>query len=57
MNNFKKLLAVCGNSVAAASGASPWGYTHSYQGLGLVNARITIYGDDLIGANNILAPP
>jgi|TARA_Y100000289_G_scaffold65259_1_gene78503 hypothetical protein len=48
MNNFKKLLAVCGNSVAAASGASPWGYTHSYQGLGLVNARITIYGDDLI---------
>lgn len=48
MNNFKKMLAVCGNSVAASGGASPWGYTHSYQGLGLINPRITINGDDLV---------
>ena len=46
MNNFKKMLAVCGNSVVG--GASPWGYTHTYQGLGLVNSKITITNDDLV---------
>ena len=46
MNNFKKMLAVCGNSVAG--GASPWGYMHSYQGLGLINARISFYDDSLV---------
>ena len=47
MNSFKKMLAVCGNSVSTSS-ASPWGYTHGYQGLGLINPKITITNDDLV---------
>tara|TARA_R100000030_G_scaffold4681_1_gene3233 strand:+ start:832 stop:2295 length:1464 start_codon:yes stop_codon:yes gene_type:complete len=47
MNSFKKMLAVCGNSVSTSS-ASPWGYIHSYQGLGLINPKITITNDDLV---------
>ena len=42
MNNFKKMLVVCGNSVAS-TGASPWGYLFaSYSGLGLVNSKMTL---------------
>tara|TARA_R100000030_G_scaffold16853_1_gene11295 strand:+ start:1707 stop:3173 length:1467 start_codon:yes stop_codon:yes gene_type:complete len=47
MNNFKKLLAVSGNSVATST-AEPWGYMHGYQGLGMLNSKITINGDDLV---------
>jgi len=48
MNNFKKMLAVCGNSVSGSS-ASPWGYVISaYQGLGFANPKISFYDDSII---------
>lgn len=48
MNNFKKLLAVSGNSVATST-AEPWGYMIStYQGLGFLNPRISFYDDSMV---------
>lgn len=45
MNNFKKMLAVSGNSVASTGGA--WGYLFpNYSGLGLVNPRMTFDNDN-----------
>lgn len=45
MNNFKKMLAVCGNSASSSAGGA-WGYLFSYQGLGLVNPRLTFDNDN-----------